>query len=164
MFYNEQHIVYKEIFQQKIKPNTKILLTSNNTKIIVENIDIINDLNLTIHFDEKNENEHFYDIIIFDNINSCTDEQFEILITKFKKMLKAKGVFMFIYYRFTLNEYLNYINITGINIDNMYSLEPSSFHEKFYNNNIKIIDNYRLDSSYNFIISTDTFLLTCAIN
>ena len=70
---------------------------------------------------------------------------------------------MFMYSSILLNEYLNYINIININIENIYSLEPSKFYEKFYNNNIKIIDNYRLYSYSNFIITTDTFLLTCII-
>lgn len=161
--FSENYYIYKEIFNQKIKPNKKILLTSDDTKIIIENIDIINSLNLTVHLNENNHNENFYDIIIFDNIYSYTDEQFDIIMEKLKKMVKINGIFMFIYSRFLLNEYLNYINIIGINLENMYSLEPSKFHEKFYNNNIKIIDNYRLCSNSNFIISTDTFLLTCII-
>jgi len=161
--FNDQHLIYKEIFMQKIKPNKKILLTSDNTKIIIENIEIINSLNLTVHFNENNEQENFYDIIIFDNIYSYTDEEFEIIISKLKKMLKINGLFMFIYFKLLLNEYFKYINITGVNVENIYSLEPSNFCDKFYNNDIKIIDNYRLCSNSNFIISTDTFLLTCII-
>ena len=161
--FSYQHIIYKEIFMHKIKPNNKILLISDNTKIIIENIDIINNLNLTVHFNENNEHENFYDIIIFDNIHFYTDDQFKNIIIDLKKMLKIKGLFMFMYSSILLNEYLNYINIININIDNIYSLEPSKFYEKFYNNNIKIIDNYRLYSYSNFIITTDTFLLTCII-
>ena len=99
-------------------------VTSNNTKIIIENIDIINNLNLTVHFNENNEHENFYDIIIFDNIHFYTDDQFKNIIIDLKKMLKIKGLFMFMYSSILLNEYLNYINITGINIENIYSLEP----------------------------------------
>ena len=163
----ENHLVYKEIFEQKIKDKNKVLLTSNNSKIIIENIDLINSLNMTVHFNENNINKNFYDVIIIDNINNYSDVELENLLEELKSKIKLSGFFMFLLPKYTLNDYFKYIKyityFSGIDIENIYPSEPSDFHFKFLDNGIKIIDNYRIYSYSNFVLSNDFFIITCKL-
>jgi hypothetical protein len=161
----ELYLIYREIFEQKIKKNSKLLINTNDTLVITENIEIINKLNLTVHLeDENNNNKEYYDNIIITDLNKYDNTEQYQLFEKYKKMLKHDGKVMIInkkilsQHELITNIFYYIYQYSGLDFQNIYD---NNLYNILYENGLKIIDNYRVFSESIYIITNDVFILTC---
>lgn len=162
---NELYIIYSEIFKQKIKKNSKLLIDSNDTQVIIKNIDLINELNLTVHLDEEeNTNQEYYDNIIITYLEKYNTIELSNLFKKYKRMLKPNGKIMIInkkilsQHELITNIFYYIHQYSGIDFQNIYD---NNLYNILYENELKIIDNYRLLSDSIYIVTRDIFIITC---
>lgn len=168
-----EHLIYREIFIHKIKHGSRILLNTDKNNIELNN-DIINTMLLSIQNIKTLETiDLTFDVIIFENIfNSITcnsnDSTMNKLIQDYKKYLKLNGVIMFINTVSlypdnsviipTVNYWINFI--TGIDICPIYI---DDVYTKLRENDLRVIDSYRLISNDYKVLQSDIFLITCII-
>lgn len=146
-------LYYEDIFLHKIKRNKKILIKrfSPETDIIFNDIKIVKDKNLIINTIENNEK---YDIIIFENFFYSKEDINEVL-----QKYKYTDLLMFIEtvsltYKSSFNILKNY---TGINLEYIYI---GTIFDILRQNELKVIDSYRLESKNNCLLSQEVFLIT----
>lgn len=161
----ELYLIYREIFEQKIKKNSKLLINTNDTLVITENIEIINKLNLTVHLDEENNNnKEYYNYIIITDLNKYDTTEQSQLFEKYKKMLKHDGKVMILnkkilsQHELIINIFYYLYQYSGLDLQNIYD---NNLYNILYENGLKIIDNYRVFSESIYIITNDVFILTC---
>jgi len=168
-----EHLIYREIFIHKIKHGSKLLLNTNKNNIELNN-DIVTTMLLSIHNIKTEEiTESTFDVIIFENIfnsitGNSTNTTLNKLIQDYKKYLNINGVIMFVN---TVSMYpdnsiiisnMNYwINvITGVDICPIYI---DDVYTKLRENDLRVIDSYRLISNDYRVLQSDIFLITCII-
>jgi len=146
-------LYYEDIFLHKIKKNKKILIKrfSSEIDIIFNDIKIVKDKNLSINTTENNEK---YDIIIFENFFYSKEDINEVL-----QKYKYTDLLMFIEnvsltYKSSFNVLKDYI---GINLEYIYI---GTIFDILRQNELKVIDSYRLESKNNCLISQEVFLIT----
>ena len=146
-------LYYEDIFLHKIKRNKKILIKRFSTEIdiIFNDIKIVKDKNLSINTTENNEK---YDIIIFENFFYSKEDINDIL-----QKYKYTDLLMFIEtvsltYKSSFNILKNY---TGINLEYIYI---GTIFDILRQNELKVIDSYRLESKNNCLLSQEVFLIT----
>ena len=144
---------YEDIFLHKTKKNKKILIKRWFCKddIMFDKLKIVKDKNLKISTEDV---EQKYDIVIFENL-FYANENINEVINKYKN----NNLIMFIE-RVTLSNksWLNILkNCTGFNLEYTYI---EDIFDILRQNDLKIIDNYRLESNSNYIITNEKFLIT----
>jgi hypothetical protein len=156
--------IYKEIFLNKIRRRKKVYTKTNqeyidNNKEFLEinNIEVMNDI------DETNI-ENYFDYVIIENILD-KNVDFNSIIYKYKKILKIEGVIMFINsvdvktHNCFIKNIIYYTHLfTGIDYR---TVKINEIYDMFLENQLKIIDVYRLHSEENFITYKDTYLISC---
>jgi hypothetical protein len=146
-------LYYEDIFLHKIKRNKKILIKrfSKEIDIIFNDIKIVKDKNLSINTIENNEK---YDIIIFENFFYSKEDINEVL-----QKYKYTDLLMFIEnVSLTYNSSFNILkNYTGINLEYIYI---GTIFDILRENELKVIDSYRLESKNNCLLSQEVFLIT----
>jgi hypothetical protein len=144
---------YEDIFLHKIKRNKKILIKRFSCEIDIIFIDlkIVKDKNLSISTTENNQT---YDIIIFENFFYSKEDINEVL-----QKYKYTDLLMFIEnvsltYKSSFNILKDYI---GINLEYIYI---GNIFDILRQNELKVIDSYRLESKNNCLLSQEVFLIT----
>jgi hypothetical protein len=144
---------YEDIFLHKIKRNKKILIKrfSCEIDIIFNDLKIVKDKNLSISTMENNQT---YDIIIFENFFYSKEDINEVL-----QKYKYTDLLMFIEnvsltYKSSFNILKDYI---GINLEYIYI---GNIFDILRQNELKVIDSYRLESKNNCLLSQEVFLIT----
>lgn len=144
---------YEDIFINKIKRNRKILIKryKYEGEIIFNDFKIVKDKNLTINTIDKNVK---YDIVIFENFFYSKEDINEVL-----QKYKYTDLLMFIEnVSLTYESYFNILkDYTGINIEYMYI---GNIFDILRQNELKVIDSYRLESKNNCLLSQEVFSIT----
>lgn len=156
--------LYKEIFLNKIRRRKKIFTKTNheyidNNKEFLElnNIEVMNDI-------DHSNIENYFDYVILENILD-KNVDFNSIIYKYKKILKTQGVIMFINsvdvktHNCFIKNIIYYTHLlTGIDYR---TVKINEIYDMFLENQLKIIDVYRLQSEENFITYKETYLISC---
>ena len=150
------HLLYREIFLHKIKPGKTVIINTDNT-IIDLNESIITSRKLYVDNTKDFITDTQFDIIIIENV-IMTEELYDQVIIKVKKILKENGIIMFINNIYKNNIHKNFLWFLNINFECL-----DDIFTKLINYDLKIIDNYRLHTSSNFLLSTDIFLISCIV-
>ena len=144
---------YEDIFINKIKRNRKILIKryKYEGEIIFNDLKIVKDKNLTINTIDNNEK---YDIIIFENFFYSKEDINEVL-----QKYKYTDLLMFIEnVSLTYESYFNVLkDYTGINLEYIYI---GNIFDILRQNELKVIDSYRLESKNNCLLSQEVFSIT----
>lgn len=144
---------YEDIFLHKIKRNKKILIKRFSCEIDIIFIDlkIVKDKNLSISTTENNQT---YDIIIFENFFYSKEDINEVL-----QKYKYTDLLMFIEnVSLTYKSYFNVLkDYIGINLEYIYI---GNIFDILRQNELKVIDSYRLESKNNCLLSQEVFLIT----
>ena len=144
---------YEDIFINKIKRNRKILIKryKYEGEIIFNDLKIVKDKNLTINTIDNNEK---YDIIIFENFFYSKEDINEVL-----QKYKYSDLLMFIEnVSLTYESYFNVLkDYTGINLEYIYI---GNIFDILRQNELKVIDSYRLESKNNCLLSQEVFSIT----
>ena len=144
---------YEDIFIHKIKRNKKILIKRFSCEIDIIFIDlkIVKDKNLSISTTENNQT---YDIIIFENFFYSKEDINEVL-----QKYKYTDLLMFIEnVSLTYKSYFNVLkDYIGINLEYIYI---GNIFDILRQNELKVIDSYRLESKNNCLLSQEVFLIT----
>ena len=148
---------YEDILLYKVKRNRKILIKRYNSdkEIIFSDLKVVKEKNLII---DTIDNDKNYDIVIFENLFYSNENIVEIL-DKYKDIdliMFIENVSLTYKSRF---EFLK--ECLGLNIE--YKYIGDIFDFLMYNNRLKVIDNYRLETKNTYLLSRELFLITTTL-
>ena len=156
--------LYKEIFLNKIRRRKKVC-TKTKQEYIDNNKEFLEMNNIEVMNNIDNSNiENYFDYVILENILD-KNVDFNSIIYNYKKILKTQGVIMFINsvdvktHNCFIKNIIYYTHLfTGIDYR---TVKINEIYEMFLENQLKIIDVYRLHSEENFISYKETYLISC---
>jgi hypothetical protein len=156
-------LLYRDIFTNKIRYGSRILVDTDGENMTL-NEDVISTRKLKI---ENGKTDGLYDFIILENITKHISDDNTVLnsiLTSAKQMLKNNGIIMFINdicltSNYVSDTFLYYASsLIGYNYRISYL---SDIFVIIHENDLKVIDNYRLETKSTFLYTKDVFLISC---
>lgn len=153
--------LYKEIFNNKVRKNTNVYI--NTKQEYIDGVkDILEQKNITVINNINNK----FDYIILENMLN-RDIFTNNILTEYRNILNDNGILMFINEITVKSNYcligkiIDYIHtFTGIDCA---VLNISELYQIFYENQLRIIDVYRLSSESNVLKYTEIYLISCVL-